>query len=255
MMEIFDTVLCIVAIAGAVVFFSLYFVDAGYGKLISGKWGPTIPSRLGWIVMESPVFFVMLVLWWTSDVRWISPYVVFLFLFELHYFHRSFVFPLRNRGNSRMPLAIVFMSILFNMVNGYIQGWWIFRIAPELAVYQPSWLISWKFLAGITLFFAGMLINRHSDEVVRNLRKPGDTSHYFPKTGLYRYVTSANYFGEIIEWLGWAVLTWSMAGLVFCWFTCANLVPRANAIYHHYEKEFPEEFDGKRLKRVFPFIY
>lgn len=254
-MDSFTSVLWIVTIAGVVVFFSLYFVDAGYGKLISGKWGPTIPSRLGWIVMESPVFFVMLILWWTSDVRFSLPYVVFLLLFELHYFHRSFVFPLRNRGKSRMPVAIVFMSILFNLVNGYIQGWWLFRLAPQQAAYQSSWLGGWQFIAGTVLFLTGMFVNRQSDEVVRNLREPGDTSHHFPKAGMYHYVTSANYFGEIVEWLGWAVLTWSWAGMVFFWFTCANLVPRANSIYHHYEREFPDEFDGKHLKRVFPFIY
>ena len=100
-----------------------------------------------------------------------------------------------------------------------------------------------------------MLVNRHSDEVIRNLRKPGDTAHYLPQAGLYRYVTSANYFGEIVEWLGWAILTWSWAGLVFFWFTFANLMPRSHSIFRHYQEEFPEEFDAQRLKRVFPFIY
>jgi 3-oxo-5-alpha-steroid 4-dehydrogenase 1 len=66
---------------------------------------------------------------------------------------------------------------------------------------------------------------------------------------------SANYFGEIVEWAGFAVLTWSFAGLVFLIWTCANLVPRANSIYHKYEKEFADEFDSKKLKRVFPYLY
>ena len=63
------------------------------------------------------------------------------------------------------------------------------------------------------------------------LRKPGDTRHYLPQKGMYRYVTSANYFGEILEWAGWAILTCSLSGLVFLWWTIANLVPRANAIW------------------------
>ncbi len=254
-MELFETVLWIVAGTGLVVFIALYFVDAGYGKLISGKWGPTIPSRIGWIIMECPIFFVMLYLWWTSSVRYDIPYLLFLLFFELHYFHRSFVFPLRSRGNSRMPIAIVLMSIAFNFVNGYIQGWWLFRLSPEFSPYSPSWIGSWQFIAGTVLFFLGMLINRNSDEIIRSLRKPGDTAHYFPKAGMYRFVTSANYFGEIMEWAGWAVLTWSWSGAVFCWFTCANLVPRANSIYHRYEQEFPEEIEKLHPKRVFPFIY
>jgi len=72
---------------------------------------------------------------------------------------------------------------------------------------------------------------------------------------MYNYVTSANYLGEIVEWAGWAMLTWSWAGFVFFVFTFANLVPRANAIYHKYSSEFADEFEKRNLKRVFPFIY
>ena len=89
--------------------------------------------------------------------------------------------------------------------------------------------------------------------IIRHLRKPGDTRHYLPQKGMYRYVTSANYLGEIIEWAGWAILTCSLSGLVFFWWTVANLVPRANAIWHRYREEFGSEVGGR--KRVFPFIY
>ena len=95
----------------------------------------------------------------------------------------------------------------------------------------------------------------HSDHVIRHLRKPGDTKHYLPKKGMYRFVTSANYLGEITEWLGFAILTWSWVGLSFFWFSCCNLVPRANSIYNRYRVEFADEFDEKKLKRIIPFIY
>jgi 3-oxo-5-alpha-steroid 4-dehydrogenase 1 len=72
---------------------------------------------------------------------------------------------------------------------------------------------------------------------------------------MFNYVTSANYFGELIEWLGFAILTWSVSGLVFFIWTFANLVPRANAIYKRYKQEFPEEMQRKKLKRVIPFVY
>ncbi len=252
-METFDVCLLVMALLGVVVFVALYFVDAGYGKLISPRWGPTVPNKLGWALMECPVFFVMLALWATSGLGFKTPWIVFLLLFELHYFHRSFVFPFLMRGRSRMPVAIVAMSIVFNLANGYLQGWWLFRLAPEQGYYGPGWLMSPQFIAGTVLFFAGMFINRQSDSIISHLRKPGDTRHYLPHGGLYDYVTSANYLGEIIEWLGWAVLTWSLAGLVFFWFTCANLVPRSNAIWHRYREEFPSGM-GRR-KRIFPFIY
>lgn len=258
-MDQFSLVIFIVALIGVVVFISLYFVDAGYGKLISEKWGPAINNKIGWLLMECPVFFVVLFMWASSDVRFTLPYLVFFLLFELHYFQRSFVFPLLMKGNSKMPIVIMAMSIIFNLTNGYIQGYWLFAKAPEDPVYQQLYTIDWftdpRFIIGVIIFFTGMIINLHSDYIIRHLRKPGDSKHYLPKGGMYNYVTSANYFGEIIEWAGWAILTWSWAGFVFFWFTSSNLVPRANSIYHKYEHEFADEFKTRKLKRIFPFIY
>ena len=81
------------------------------------------------------------------------------------------------------------------------------------------------------LFMAGMAVNLHSDHIIRNLRKPGDTRHYIPRGGMFRYVSSANYFGELLEWTGFAVASWSWAGAVFAWWTFANLAPRAASLY------------------------
>ena len=100
-----------------------------------------------------------------------------------------------------------------------------------------------------------MYINIQSDGIIRNLRKPGDTAHYLPKDGMFRYVTSANYFGEFMEWVGFAILTWSWAGAVFALWTFANLAPRAARIYDLYSREFPDELDTSRVKRILPFIY
>ncbi len=254
-MEQFNNVLFLISLIGFVVFVVLYFVDAGYGKMINDKWGPTIPNKIGWILMECPVFLVMFYFWGKSEVVGQLPYLLFFLFFQVHYFQRSFIFPLLMKGKSRMPVAIMIMSIVFNLVNGYIQGTWLFELAPELGVYTADWLKDPRFIIGTIIFFSGMAINWHSDHIIRHLRKPGDTKHYLPKGGMYNYVTSANYLGEIVEWLGWAILTWSWAGLAFFWFTCANLVPRSNAIYHKYENEFADEFHQRKLKRIIPFIY
>ncbi len=253
-LENFNFLLFIMGVVGLVVFVCLYFVEAGYGKMISEKWGPAINNKAAWVVMECPVFFVMLYLWATSERTWeVAPLVMFL-IFQTHYFQRSFIFPMLLKGKSKMPIFIMLMGVTFNLINGYIQGYWIFYLSPA-DMYTIDWFLTPMFIIGTCIFIAGICINLHSDHVIRNLRKPGDTKHYLPKDGMYKYVCSANYFGEILEWLGWAILTWSWAGLVFFWWTCANLVPRANAIYKKYKEEFADEFDEKRLKRVIPFIY
>ena len=39
------------AAIAVVVFVSLYFVDAGYGKFYNKNWGPTLDNHLGWFLM------------------------------------------------------------------------------------------------------------------------------------------------------------------------------------------------------------
>jgi 3-oxo-5-alpha-steroid 4-dehydrogenase 1 len=229
-------------------------VDAGYGRFYAPKWGPAIDNRLGWMLMEAPVFVAMLLLWWLSDRREDGIRLVFLLLFELHYFHRAFVFPWLMRGRSKMPLSIIGTAVLFNTLNAYMQGGWLFYVSP-VDYYSADWLTSLPFLSGTALFLFGMGVNIHSDRIIRNLRKPGDTAHYLPRGGMFRWVTSANYFGELVEWTGFAILTWSVSGAVFALWTFANLAPRAARIYNGYRQEFPEQLDTRTTKRIIPFIF
>ena len=204
--------------------------------------------------MESPVFIVMIILALLSERSSNVVCLIFLILFEIHYFQRSFIFPFLIRGKSVMPLSVVLMGVIFNVLNALMQGGWIFYVSPE-NMYSISWLTTPQFIIGTLIFFAGMIINIHSDYIIRHLRKPGDTKHYLPKKGMFRYVTSANYFGEFVEWCGFAVMTWSLSGAVFALWTFANLAPRAAKIYDNYKKEFGNELDTDKVKRIIPFIY
>ena len=250
----FSTLLIAMTIAAAIVFFALYFIDAGYGMMYTKRWGPAIDNRLGWVIMESPVFFAMCLLWWCSDRRADTVPLIFFILFQLHYFQRSFIFPLLIKGKSKMPLAIILSGITFALLIAFMHGGCFFYVSPA-ETYTPDWLYSPQFIAGIIIFFSGIAINLNSDNIIRHLRRPGDTKHYIPRGGMFRYVSSANYFGEFLEWVGFAVLTWSAAGAVFAIWTFANLAPRAARIHRRYSQEFGEQFDRLHLKRIIPFIY
>ncbi len=242
------------SIIAVIVFIALYFVTAGYGVFYNKKWGPSIPNKIGWVLMESPVFIAMILLCVFSERSTNIVCLIFLLLFEIHYFQRSFIFPFLIRGKSVMPLSVILMGVVFNTLNALMQGGWIFYVAPE-NMYEISWLTSPQFIVGTLIFISGMIINIHSDYIIRHLRKPGDTKHYLPKKGMFKYVTSANYFGEFVEWCGFAILTWSLSGAVFALWTFANLAPRAAKIYDNYKKEFGDELDTKKVKRILPFIY
>lgn len=258
-LQYFNLFLTIMAATAAVVFIALYFVDAGYGKFYNSKWGPAVNNRLGWVLMEAPVFVAMLLLCLLSPRRTDVARIVMLLIFEAHYFQRSFIFPMLIRGNGRMPLSIILMGVIFNTLNALMQGGWIFWISPAER-YTAAWLADPRFIIGTLIFIAGMFINIQSDGIIRNLRKPGDNAHYLPKQGMFRYVTSANYFGEFTEWVGFAILTWSWSGVLFAVWTFANLGPRAARIHKHYRSEFGDEMaaleaGGPRIKRIIPFIY
>lgn len=252
--QTFDLFLAVMSAVAVVVFFALYHIDAGYGKFYTRKWGPAVNNKLGWVLMESPVFIAMLLLWCFSGRRDDVVRVVFLLIFELHYFQRSFIFPFLIKGHGKMPLSIIVMGVTFNTLNALMQGGWIFYLSP-LQMYTTSWLTSPQFIAGTLLFLCGMFVNIQSDSIIRHLRKPGDTKHYLPKGGMFKYVTSANYLGELTEWIGFAILTWSWSGAVFALWTFANLCPRAARIHERYAEEFGDEFDGNKVKRIIPFIY
>ena len=253
MRETFDIFLIVMAVIALAVFIALHFLEAGYGYLFNRRYGPPVPNKVGWVLMESPVFILMCVLWAASDRMWEAGPLALFLLFEAHYFQRSFVFPLLMRGKSKMPLGIVLMGMLFNTLNALMQGGWIFYVSP--AGYYDDWFSRPYIWIGGIVFLAGMAINLHSDYIIRHLRKPGDTRHYIPRGGLFRYVTSANYFGELLEWVGFAIASWSWAGAVFAWWTFANLAPRAASLRRRYTEEFGEEFTRLGRKRIIPFIY
>lgn len=218
------------------------------------KWGPTVGNRLGWILMESPVFIAMLLFWLLSPRASEPALIVMALIFELHYFQRSFIFPFLIRGKSRMPLAIILMGVVFNLINSYMIGGWLFYVSPA-DEYPVSWLASPLFILGTIIYLIGMFINLRSDYIIRHLRKPGDTRHYIPRGGMFKYVTSANYFGEFTEWVGYAILTWSLGGLTFAIWTFANLAPRARSLHARYCSEFGEEYKTLGRRYIIPFIY
>lgn len=250
----YDIVTGTMAVLAVVVFIALHRINAGYGMMYTKQWGPTVNNRLGWFVMEFPALACMAVIWALSPNGGMAAPCVMGALFSIHYVQRTFIFPFLIRGKSRMPWVIILLGMTFNVINAYMIGGWLFHEAGGDR-YPASWLLSPLFIFGTVVFFIGMLINIQSDHIIRNLRSPGDTRHYIPMKGLYRYVASANYLGEFTEWVGFAILTWSVPGAIFALWTFANLAPRARAIHSRYCSEFGDDYRSLGRKFIIPFIY
>jgi steroid 5-alpha reductase family enzyme len=139
------------------------------------------------------------------------------------------------------------------VANAYLNA----RFITHFATYPPGWTAGWltdpRFVGGVALFLVGFAINQHADEVLRKLRGPSEQGYKIPEGGLYRFVSAPNYFGELVEWSGFALAAWSPAGLAFAVWTAANLVPRAWANHRWYRRTFPEYPTARRA--LVPFLF
>jgi len=234
--RLYWSLVALVFAAAVVTFFALLRITAPYGRHARPGWGPALSARAGWIVMESPAVLLFVAVFIAGpNAAGLVP-LVLLGMWQLHYLNRTFVYPLRLRVTGRrMPIVVIAMAIAFNCVNAWINARWI----STLGTYADDWLQSPAFLAGAGLFAAGFAINQHADTALIRLRGFGDSRYRVPDGGLYRWISCPNYLGEILEWLGWAIATWSLAGLAFAVFTIANLAPRAIANHRWYRQEFP----------------
>jgi 3-oxo-5-alpha-steroid 4-dehydrogenase 1 len=220
------------------IFVTLFFLVAPYGRHSRRGWGPALDNRLGWMIMEaaSPLVFAACFIL-GSNIVTITD-LVFLGLWEAHYIHRAFIYPFSlSSADKRMPVVVISIGILFNSVNAYLNGRYIFTFS---AGYTNQWLADPRFVSGVMLFLIGFIINRQADNTLRNLREPGESDYKIPYGGLYRWISCPNYLGEILTWIGWAVATWSLPGLSFAVWTVANLAPRARAHHAWYRANFPD---------------
>lgn len=228
----------------------LLWISAPYGRHTRDGWGPTIPSRVGWILMELPACALFAIIFFFGSHRFETVPLVLLAIWQLHYFHRTFIFPFRLRSEGkRMPISIPLLAIVFNTLNAYVNARWISHVGS----YDPSWLLDPRFVVGSAVFLLGFAINLHADSVLIGLRKPGQTGYVIPSGGLYRFITCPNYFGEILEWIGWAILTWSLAGAAFAVYTIANLGPRALTNHRWYLQRFGDAYPKER-RALIPFV-
>ena len=145
---------------------------------------------------------------------------------------------------------------------------------------------SWCWL-GVILFVIGAGINFHSDGVLRNLRRYGpsmkpepsnekeaknqsltsthqheqcatgknhSSTYYIPHSPFFQYISCPNFFGELLEWFGFAMASnFSLPSLAFVIYTASNLIPRGVAHHEWYLRKF-EDYPSERKWAVIPFV-
>lgn len=220
---------------------------APYGRHARPGWGKAVNAPLAWLLMEIPSPLGMVLFFAFGDGGPVAG--VFLFMWLLHYGYRALVFPFLLPATARpMPITVVFSGAFFNLVNAYLNGAWLFFLAPSRTM---AWLASPRFLLGAGLFFAGLVTHVLADRKLRLLRKSAE-GYGIPRGGLFRYLSCPNYLGEIVEWSGFALASWSPGALIFALWTAANLVPRAVRHHRWYREKFPAYPSSRRA--IVPFL-
>ncbi len=181
--------------------------------------------------------------WWrASGTQAATSYdavvVLAAVLWNMHYLHRSLVYPLRTHtAGKRMPVIIMLAAVAFNVINGWLIG-------SSLGYGQiqggSAELMSVQTLCGCAIFALGAAINVHSDNVLLALRRGHDDAYRIPRGGLFEHVSCPNFLGEILQWCGFAILCWNLPALAFAVWTASNLVPRALAHHRWYRHSFAD---------------
>ncbi|KAJ3055589.1 hypothetical protein HK097_010013 [Rhizophlyctis rosea] len=264
----YNTVLSGIFVAGVVTFPALLWFDAPFGRFSRKGWGPKIPGKLAWMIFETVPVWAVPYFALKYGVRWNRTTVALLGLWETHYIHRGIIFPFLAPSKAASNIPIILSGITYNLFNAFLQGY-----SLATTPYPPLYLTTPTFLLGTLLFFTGLSINIYSDYHLFHLRRlvsspstsskekinendmitTGEGHHYvIPKQGLFKSVSCPNYFGEILEWIGWAVACGATgAGWSFAFYTVANLMPRAIKTHRWYQSTFGDRYPKDR-KALFP---
>ncbi len=255
----YDTALTVAFAIVAVTAVSALFVKTPYGRFADARFGFSLDPRLGWFLMELPATLAFHATYFRGPNRF-EPFPLFaLFVWTCHYANRGFLMPALMRvpkgQKSGFGVMVVLVGWVVTSLHGYLNARWVTTFHPEPGA---SWFTDPRFLAGVALYYAGFFANLHADHVLRTLRSKeevarGERVYRMPKGGLFRYVTNASYFTELVLWAGFALFTWSLAGVFIFAISAANLVPRAIQTHRWYLEKFP---DYPRERRILvPFVF
>jgi hypothetical protein len=198
--------------------------------------------------MEIPALltFPLLAILGPEDKSWLSWLLIGLWI--IHYFNRVIIFPFRIKTKGKkMPFIIALSAIFFNLMNGFVNGYYIGFVNGDSGSILSAFTI-----LGIILFLTGFVINNMADAKLIGLRKTGN-GYQIPYGWLFNYISCPNHFGEIIEWFGFAVIARNPAATSFAVWTFCNLGPRAKNHHDWYNENFKEY--PKNRKALLPYFW
>jgi len=219
-----------------------------YGRYASKGWGPTVPGIVDWVMHGSALLAVNFCVNRNDFGELTNGSALMLTLYCVHYVYRSFVFGFSVKSPKPVPVLVMMLGSGFCFFNSLC-------IARELTFLSPvATMLSVHFVVGLCLFLFGFLGNAYHDHLLIALRTSSHEEGYkIPHGGLFEYVSGANFFCEICEWIGFALCTGCASAWAFAFCTACNIGPRA--LHHHesYREMFGAKYPAKR-RALIPFV-
>ena len=205
-----------------------------FGRVGGQPWGPHMPARWGWFVMELPALAILPATYMLAGERQAVTDVL-VGLWTAHYAHRTLIWPwIVAKPSNPLPVITCAAGFGFNVVNGLLFSWFLLGVAD----YPADWFGDVRFIAGAAAMCMGAGLNVWADYHLARLRRMQPGQYVLPYGGAYRCISSPNLAGEMLEWAGFALLSWALPGLAFAIWTVANLAPRALWRRRWYQAQF-----------------
>ena len=233
-------------------------------KIPSWMWGPKINSKLGWYIMEIPALMVAVLSITFYDIQDFitapNHCQLAIGLFISHYINRGIVFPAKRGSSNSMESSSTFiLGAIFNSGNAYCICRYLTKFGRDSILDETT---NVRIVLACLVFFTGAGINMMSDELLlqfskkKKQEKDADVKKAMVPGGfvVFEYVTAANYFGELMEWFGFFLLTYpSPASACFVYMTFCNLAPRAWNRHQRYIRDVPGYKELNR-RAIVPFL-
>ena len=254
----YDTLLLVGFAYAAAILISSRMGTAQYGgRFGSNDRGIKFSSKMGWILMEIPSLILFPLFFFMGSNAGQTVPLFFLAIWMFHYANRALVTPMlmRTRPDAKntFDLSVVLAGWVTLALHSYLNARFISEYGEH---YQTDWLTDPRFIIGMIIYVAGFALNIHSDSIQRNLRSktpaPDEPRYKIPYGGGFKFVSCPQYLGEIMAFLGFAIMTWNLGALFVLAITMANLIPRALYTHKWFNKNF-EEYPSER-KAVIPFL-
>ena len=205
----------------------------------------TIQKSLAWKILSLPAIPSILFFYIHGgglEHSWGNPQRIFVSLYCLHYFYRSVVYPRRLRtSDQRYSIFVIVLTWLYYIPMGYFLGDHFARIqVPQSHLHNATFYI------GLGIFLLGLLSTIIHDEILIRLRSKPSSGYTIPTAGLFRSSSNAHYFSELVEWLGFLILTGAVPALLHWVAIYLLMLPQARKTHQWYHDYFGENYPKNR---------